>query len=203
MNQEEFSPKESLALIHNMISQAKARFSENGHLYLLWGWTVLVCAIAQFVLLRIVKWEQHYMVWMATWLVLIYQFFYLHKREKKVKVRGYADQVIGAVWITFVVLMFLFGFLFGFLLGKEYYQFISPGFLALYGMPTVLSGVILQFRPLIVGGVCCWILSVCSTFIPYDFQLLLLAAAMIAAWIVPGYLMRIKYRKTSVTHGRQ
>jgi hypothetical protein len=63
-------------------------------------------------------------------------------------------------------------------------------------MPTVLSGVILQFRPLIVGGACCWLLSVGATFIPYDYQLLMLAAAMIVAWIIPGYLMRIKYRKS-------
>ena len=195
MTEEKFSPQDSLLLIHKMIDQAKARFSENGHLYLLWGWTVFICAIAQFILFKFVKSEYHYFVWFATLVVLIYQFFYIRKREKKVKVRGYADQVIAAVWITFVILMFLFGYLFGSILGEEYYKFISPGFLALYGMPTVLSGVILQFRPLIIGGVCCWVLSACATLIPYDYQLLMLAAAMIVAWIIPGYLMRIKHRK--------
>jgi hypothetical protein len=196
MTEDKFSPQDSLVLIHNMINQAKARFSENGFLYLLWGWVVLVCAIAQFILLKFVKWEQHYLVWMSTWLVFIYQFVYLRRQKRKVKVKGYADQVITAVWITFVILMFLFAVVFGRLLGSEYYRFISPGFLALYGMPTVLSGVILQFRPLVIGGVGCWVLSVCSTFVPYEFQLLLLAAAMLVAWIIPGYLMRIKYRKT-------
>jgi hypothetical protein len=39
MTEDKFSPQESLVLIHNMIHQAKARFSESGHLYLLWWWT--------------------------------------------------------------------------------------------------------------------------------------------------------------------
>jgi hypothetical protein len=196
MTEEDFSPEQSLKLISNMIAQAKARFSENGHLYLLWGWTVFICSIAQFILFKYIKFEQHYLVWTAVWLILIYQVFYLRRQKSRLKVRGYADRIIAAVWITFSVMMFLFGFLFGKLLGEQYYQFISPGFLALYGMPTVLSGTILQFRPLVFGGICCWVLSICSVFVPYEYSLLMLAAAVVVAWIIPGYLMRIKYRKS-------
>jgi hypothetical protein len=80
-------------------------------------------------------------------------------------------------------------------IGQEYYKFINPGFLALYGMPTVLSGVILRFRPLIIGGVCCWALSVGASFISFEYQLLFLGAAVIAAWIIPGYLLRSRFKK--------
>lgn len=41
MQPENFSPKDSLQLIDQMINQAKNRFSENGFLYLLWGWLIL------------------------------------------------------------------------------------------------------------------------------------------------------------------
>jgi hypothetical protein len=96
-----------------------------------------------------------------------------------------------------VVLMLLFGFLFGRLLGEEYYRFINPGFLALYGMPTVISGTILRFRPLILGGIFCWILALISTVTAYPYQLLLLGAAVIAAWIIPGYLLRNRYKNSN------
>jgi uncharacterized membrane protein YfcA len=194
MPEERFSPEQSLQLIGAMINKAKGRFSENGHLYLLWGWAVLVCSITQFILMKYVKWENHYLVWLSMWLVLIYQAIYLSRRKKKEKVRTYTDEIIAVVWITFVVLMFLFGFLFGSLLGGEYYRFINPGFLTLYGMPTVLSGTILRFRALIIGGVSCWLLAILSVFIPYDYQLLLLAVAVVCAWIIPGYLLRKRFK---------
>ncbi|MGB8193655.1 MAG: hypothetical protein WCF67_17115 [Chitinophagaceae bacterium] len=191
----EFSPQQSLAVIQSMIETARNQFSENGHLYLLWGWVVFVCSLAQFVLMNYFKYEHHYIVWMLTWAAFIYQFIYIARTRKKDKVKTYADRMIGYVWVAFVVLMFLFGFLFGREMGDEYYKLMSPGFLSLYGMPTFLSGIILRFRPLVIGGIGCWVLAVTSSYIPYEYQLLLLSAAMVVAWIIPGYLLRTKYKK--------
>lgn len=193
----DFSPQESLAVIQSMINTARNQFSENGHLYLLWGWVVFFCSIAQFVLLNYFDYKQHAIVWSLTWVAFIYQMIYLARTKRKEKIKTYADRIIAFVWIAFVVLMFLFGFLFGREMGDDYYKLISPGFLALYGMPTFLSGIILRFRPLIVGGVSCWLLSVAAGYVPYNYQLLLLSAAMIVAWIVPGYLLRKKYNKAN------
>ena len=195
MNEEIFSPEQSLQIIQSMIERAKNRFSENGHLYLLWGWAVLICSLVEFVLLNFVHYEYHYRVWFFMWLPFIYQIFYLRKTKKKEKVKNYTDEIIGFVWVSFVIMMFLFGFLFGRILGEEYYRFINPGFLALYGMPTFLSGIVLRFRPLITGGIFCWFLSVGSVFTGYPYQLLLLSAAMIVAWIIPGYMMQYKFKQ--------
>jgi len=130
-----------------------------------------------------------------TWAALIYQVVYLYRRRKTRRVKTYTGDIIGFVWITFVIMMFLFGFLFGSVMGNNYYMFMSPCFLALYGMPTFLSGIILRFRSLIIGGICCWILAVIAPFVNYDYQLLMLGAAVIIAWIVPGYILREKFKK--------
>jgi len=193
--EEDFSPAQSLEVIQTMINTARNQFSENGHLYLLWGWVVLVCSLAQFVLMNYVKYEYHYMVWMLTWLAFIYQFIYLYRNKRKEKVRTYADSLIGFVWTAFIILMFLFGFLIAREAGDNSYKFMGPAFLALYGMPTFLSGVILKFRPLVIGGVACWLLCIATTYIPHEYQLLMLALAMIIAWIIPGYAFRAKYKK--------
>lgn len=190
-----FSPEQGLEVIQTMINTARNKFSENGHLYLLWGWVVFTCATTQFVLLNYYQYEYHYMVWMLTWVAAIYQTIYLYRHKQQKRVQTYADSLISFVWMVFVVMMFLFGFLFGRELGEDYYKLMSPGFLALYGMPTFLTGVIIKFRPLIIGGVFCWILSIAAGYIPYQYQLLLLSAAMIVAWIIPGYAFRAKYKK--------
>lgn len=192
-NDKEISPGESIQLIESMINRAKDRFNENGHLYLLWGWTVLICSIGHFILLKYVRYEKHYLIWMLTWIVAIYQIIYLAKRKKKEKVKTYSEDILGYVWLTFIVSMFLIGFVFMRGQAEYYYKLINPVFLILYGIPTFLSGIILRFKPLKAGGISCWVLSVLSTFIPYEYQLLMLSIAMLAAWIVPGYMLRAKY----------
>ena len=186
---------ESLTVIQAMINKAKDQFSENGHLYLLWGWVILICSIGHYILMTFFEYKEASMIWMLTWVAVIYQMYYLWKQGKKRKVRTYTDDIIVWVWLTFVILMFLFGFLFAKALGGQYYQFMNVGFLALYGMPTFLSGITIRFKPLITGGITCWILSIVACFVRYEYHLLFLAAAVIMAWIIPGYILRARFKK--------
>jgi FtsH-binding integral membrane protein len=187
MNDESF---DSLQIIESMVRKAKNQFSENGHLYLLWGWTVFFCSLTEFILINYVHYSHHYIVWFVTWIVIIYQLVYLRKKRKRKTVRTYTDEIIGFVWLVFFILMVLFGFFAARQDEAAGNAMINTAFLALYGMPTFLSGIILRFRPLVVGGICCWVLSVASTLIPLQYDLLLISLAMIAAWIIPGYLLR-------------
>jgi hypothetical protein len=197
--EEKFSPQESLMAIHSMIEKAKNHFSENGHLYLLWGWVVFICSVAQFILMRL-GYERHYQVWFFTWITVAYQIYYLKKENKKQRVKTYADSMVGYVWLGFSIMMVVMIFM---LIKKETArELFYSVFLALYGMPTFLCGALLKYRPLMIGGIGCWVLAVVSVFIPFDYQLLLISFAMIIAWIIPGYLMRAKYKKQSIDYGR-
>lgn len=191
----EFSRADSLATIQEMINVAKNRFGENGHLYLVWGWVVFFCSIAQFILDYFIHYSKPYLVWTSCWVVLIYQVIYLMRKYRHNKVRTYTGDIVGYVWLVFVILMFLFIFLFRQVIGNETDKLIGPVLLALYGMPTFLSGIILRFKPLRLGGISCWVLSVLAVYVSDDFGILLLSMAMAFAWIIPGYLLRSKYRK--------
>ncbi len=192
MQQENFSEQNSLQLIESMINKAKNKFSENGTLYLLWGYTVLLCSLAQFVLQEVFKLQEAQYVWMFTWVIVIYQVFFLIKKKKRIKVRTYTDEIIGFVWLAFVACLFLTIFILGY---HKQYVLIDSAVLVLYGVPTFLSGAILKFRPLMIGGLCCWILAGISPFVIDEYHFLLLCGAVIAAWIIPGHLLRIRYKK--------
>ena len=195
MKEENISPEQSLQVIQSMIEKAKNQFSENGHLYLLWGWVVFFCSIAEFFLLKVVQYEKHYYVWMACWLAVIYQFYYLRKQNREQKVKTYADTMIGFIWLSFFILMMLVGISIGTAGELNYYKLTGPLFLAMYGVPTFLCGILLQFRPLIIGGIGCWVLSALSHFVPNDYHMLLLSAAMVIAWIIPGYKLKRKNKQ--------
>jgi uncharacterized membrane protein len=191
----ELNPLQSLQLIESMINRAKDKFAEDGFMYLLWGWAVFICSLSQFILLHFFQYPYHYMVWMFTWVVLIYQVIYIRRKKRRQKVRTYTDYIIAYIWITFAILIFLIGFLIGRLTTGEYYQHINPLILALYGMPVFLTGIIIRFRPLLIGGIGCWVLCILATFIHnYEYQFLTIPLAMVIAWIIPGYMLRAKYK---------
>jgi hypothetical protein len=191
----DFSPQQSLQLIESMINRAKDKFADDGYMYLVWGWCVFICSLVQFYLLHVIKYDKHYIVWLATIPVFIYQFIIESKRHKKQKVTTYTDHIIAYVWITFSIVIVLLGFLVGILTTGEYYTHIIHILLAVYGMPVFLTGVIVRFKPLILGGIACWILCIASTFITtYDYQFLFIPLAMLVAWIIPGYLLRARYK---------
>ena len=202
MNEENFDPKQSLLLIESMFNRAKDKFAEDGSMYLLWGWVVFVCSLTQFVLLHFYKYPYHYIVWFASWIIVIYQVIYIRKKIKRRRVRTYTGYILGYVWLTFVIVIFLLAFLIGRLTEGDYYIHISPILLTIYGIPIFLSGIILRFRPLVIGGIGCWVLSIAAMLIDnYDYQFLLIPLAMIIAWIIPGYLLRAKYKLQSKNQG--
>lgn len=186
------SREESLSLISGMINNAKNRFSETGHLYLLWGFVIFTCCITQFIMLYFFKDNRAYYVWYSTWVVVIYQFYYLFKKRKSEKVKTYTDEIVNYVWLTFVICSFILVYI---LIKHNTLHAINACVLVMYGMPTFLSGVILRFKALRIGGIICWLLAIGAMFTTYQFQLLLLACAVIAAWIIPGYLLRAKFKK--------
>lgn len=186
-------PLQQLQLIDSMINKARNRFSENGHLYLLWGWTILICSLSHYLLEFVLKVPYFWMVWMITWVVLVYQIFYIRKKRKNRLVKTYTDELIKFVWLVFVIVMGLMMVTIGKFSTSPHHT--DSVFIILYGIPTFLSGVILKFKPLIIGAFCCWILSVSCLFIPLQYHMLLIAVAVVSAWIIPGYLLRNRYKK--------
>ena len=191
MQPENFSPKESLLLIDNMINQAKNRFSENGFLYLLWGWVILLSSVGHFVLIQLRLFKHPEMIWMSTWLAVIYQVFYIVRKRKRETVKTYSEHIIGYVWMVFGISLGMISFI---LSKTNNWEAMNPLLLMMYGMPTFLSGVIMRFTALKAGGIICWALSIVAVMLPPVYVLLLLAVAVIAAWIVPGYLLRKKFK---------
>jgi hypothetical protein len=193
MNDNTPDPMESLRLIDSMINKARNRFSETGHLYLLWGWVILACSLGHYLLQHVVHYPKFYLVWILTWAAVLYQLFYLAKKRKRKTVITYTDEILKYVWLVFIIMMVLLIITINSFSRPDS---INPVFLVLYGMPTFLSGKILRFNPLVAGALVCWALAIAAiTAIPIQFHMLLISVAVIAAWIIPGYLLNAQYKR--------
>ncbi len=74
------------------------------------------------------------------------------------------------------------------------WQNAHPLMLVMYGASTLAAGRLLSFRPLQLGGVLCALLGAVAAAVPADTQLLLVAAAMLVSYLVPGYLLHTRNR---------
>ena len=190
-NNESPSPVDSLRFIESMIHKAQNRFSENGTLYLLWGWTIFLCSLVQYFSLKFTSFSNASLIWLLVVFVMLYQIFYLSKKRKTDKVTTYSDEIIGYVWMTFGICM---GLLIIIMNKLHIWMLFYPFIFLFYGIPTFLSGAIMRFKPLMFGGICCWILSIAASFITSIEVILLLVPAVLFGWIIPGYLLRARFK---------
>ena len=179
--------QKSLLLIEEMINKAKNHYSENGFLYLFWGWLVFGVSLAHYLLL-LIDYPYPFLPWMLMPMGTIFTIIYIARTGSVKAVKTYADEIIGYVWIAFFVALMIV------LIFMQRLQLSTyPLVMLLYGVPTFISGGILKHRPLIYGAVSCWALAIISFYQPFNVQLLLLALAVLLAYIIPGYLLKRKF----------
>ncbi len=195
MNYSEEAPREqeSLELIHKMINSAKRDIENDSFHYLLWGWLVFIACTLQFVLMKM-NISFSYIGWMVLMPAGgIASMVYGYKQGKRQRIKTYTDGVIKYVLIAFLVTLFTV-LIFMPRLGLMTYPLI----MMVYGLWLFTSGGIIQFRPLIIGGMLNWLLGIISVFLPFEIQLVMLALAVLLGYIVPGYMLKNKYNVSKV-----
>lgn len=190
-----FNEQDSLRVIHEMIENSKAKISDNGFFYLLWGWLVLIASISNFILLKI-GFEQAWLPWPILMIGGgVISGIAVYRIGKKAKVITFFDKAIIYLWYGFVVTLIIILVTANF--GRMSWTVTNTLIIALYGLGTFVSGGILKFRPLIFGGVFCWIISLVTLFIPELYSLLMVALSIIVAYLIPGYMLKAREKNHS------
>jgi hypothetical protein len=160
MAEENLSPIESLQVIQSMIDKTKQALSRNSLYFLVWGWLTFIACIAQFYLKRIVQYEKHYLVWLVVIVGVVATFFLVSREERNRKVRTYVDDAMKYLWTGMGISFFILSFI----LGKTGWgNTVFPFFMMMYGLGTYVSGLLLRFRPLLIGGIISWMLALIAT----------------------------------------
>jgi hypothetical protein len=190
MTEEKFSPEKSLQLIQSMIGKTREDISANAIYFLVWGWLAFIACVGQFILKHIYEYPRHYLVWLVTFIGIAFSIYNGSREQKKRKVKTYISESIGHLWMGMAIAFFVLSVI----LTKIgwYNQPVFPFFIMLYGLGTFVSGSIIQFRPLVIGGLLAFGLAIGSVWVAYDYQMLLGAAAILVSYIIPAYLLRTR-----------
>lgn len=183
---ENLTANQSLDLITNMINQAQGNVRGSSFHFLLWGWVVALANLGMFVLIQL-EYPRPYIVWLITipaWLTSMYVGF---KRGREERIVTHIDRITMWMWIIYGVSIFTLVFF-----GKSINWNMNPVILLMTFVPTFISGVVLRFKPLMLGGVSMWFFAIVCFLVDMEYQFLVGALAVIVGYLVPGYLLRSK-----------
>ncbi len=220
MEEKAISAKEGLDLITEMIGKAKSTFNENGSSAILWGVTVALCG---FVTFAEVQWSFSigFSIW---WLILVAAFIqtgFIIQESKREIVKTHQQAACDVIWLVYGIsiacIMAYSAIVPGVakeafanadmqLLSKNLksgvvkeFEVMLPSlssvYLIIYAFPTIATGLICKFRPMIYGAILCYIFFIISLWVPFKYDMLLIALAGVGNWLIPGLILQTKYKK--------
>ncbi|PWT78983.1 MAG: hypothetical protein C5B59_00630 [Bacteroidetes bacterium] len=190
MEEKELSPQDSIVLIQSMIDRAKNTVADDSFYFLLWGWLVFAASIIQYVLKVVFQSPYHPMAWLLMFVGVVVSIFHGARQSRKRTVRTYVEEQLDYLWISIFFSYILFGFIFARFGWKNCFSF----YMGLYAIGSFVTGRALKFSPLVWGAIGSWLLAIVATFTPFDVNILLCALAIIVSYIIPGYLLKSRYR---------
>lgn len=179
--------EESLRIITEMINKTKVNIRQSSFYLLFWGWLIFACSLSEYLLWKFTDFTHPYYVWFfvipGAFVSMIYGFV----TGRKAKVHTYAEKIYMWTWIGF-----LFSATVLFILVSKKMETVAPFILTLAAIPTFISGFIIKFKPLIIGGITFWIFALIAHFGGPSISSLAVPAAMLTGYLIPGYMLRNK-----------
>lgn len=193
-DEQQLSKEKSLEIIQHMISQAKSNISDNGLGWLLWGSMIIAAAVSTYIFIETDA-EQIFLGWNIFGVITIVLLLLDVFKPKKKKVRTYVDDLLRLADLGFIVSLFSTIFAIN--------VAVNPNagfgfFMVIFGMFMLIKGGAVRSKALMTGAVVNWAGAI-AMFLNKDFKydMLIMAAAVLIGYIIPGMILWQQYRKTN------
>lgn len=179
------TPQQSLQVISDAISQAKENIRENSFPFLLWGWLISIASFSFFLLHQYTSFEYFFLPFPVLAIAgVIVTILYFRKRNSTSTI-SYLTFFLSKMWVALGISFFAVVFI-----NVSHNQPPFTYTLILAAIGTLASGLVMKFRPLIIGGILFFIAAIVSVYVADDYKSLLQAVAIIFGYLIPGYLLK-------------
>ena len=191
---ETMTPEESLRIIQKSISHSRKNLREGSFYYLLWGWALILGSLTNYGVLKyyLAKedyeglWWKSLVVWFVFILItILIRLVQVSRSSRRLIVKTHLDRYITTLWISSGVIIALMVFL-SIKVETPPVAFI----LGVTSLATFVSGMMVRFTPLVIGGIIFLVSAVVTIYLPGPEQLLVCAGAMVLGFIIPGFMLR-------------
>jgi hypothetical protein len=181
------SEKESLQIIQEMVQSTRGNVNKSAAIYLLWGWLVVVSAAIHFALLTFSNFPHPYLAWIIFMpLGGIATGILSHKISQKEESPSYTSRMMSLTYSALIGPLLLAIAMGAF----RDWSMAYPIFMTIYGYTSIIAGGILRFKPFQIGGIIAMLLGVASVFVDFNLQLIIIALAVLASYLIPGYMLK-------------
>jgi hypothetical protein len=182
----QLSARESLDIIADVISKTRENFSDNSFFFLLCGWLIVIASLSFFVLLQFTGFDHYFIVFpILTAIGIILTIVYILKRKTTSVTETYLNYFLNRMWIVLGI-----GFVVAIIVNVSNNADPCTDTLLVAGIGTLISGLVMHFKPLIVGGILLLAAAMITAYIPYNYKPLIYGIGFILGYIIPGYLLK-------------
>lgn len=183
---------QSLLVIREMIQVSKNKLKQDGILFIVWGWVLFFVSTTGYIerglaLTFGIKKVLNVLGVALPLIALIFSVYYLIKESKKVQT--YIGISLRYVWISLFVCMVLVNLIQFNVLHSINFELQHPIFMVLMAFAVTVTGGILRYRLIIIGGVIFGILALAASYLNLKEQLIVESVAWIISFIIPGHIL--------------
>lgn len=183
---ESITPNESVLIIEEMLQKTKSSLIKSSPFFIIWGFLMISAGVGEYILKELYQYHYFYVVWpIAGVLGGIMSGIYGSKYSSDPVSNSFTGKIINQVWMGYVITMVLI------IIGSVTIR-QNPGsfVMLLTGLPTYLTGRILNFKPLVYGAISLWLMGILSFYLPPQYTSLIFSLSLITGYIIPGLLLR-------------
>jgi hypothetical protein len=185
-----------LSVIKKIMEDSRRVVSDNGWHYIFWGVIVTIALIANYIMaLSHVDMKFAGIMWFVMMVsAAIVEGVIERRNEKKRKAMTFAAKLLGSLWTSSGIAMFMIGFI-GTISGAYNPVYISPLISIVLGVAYFTSGAIQQIKWLQMLSVGWWLGAIGTFAFPGIHTLLIFAAMIVCFQIIPGVILFKKWKK--------
>lgn len=189
---DKFDESQSLQLIQEMLQVSQRKLKKDGVLLILWGWIMTLHYLVIYILGKTnpsyqVNRTFKYLVIGFVLFGFAFTLYYILKQRKKVQT--YIGVSLRYVWVSMFFSMVLVNLIQNNVLHEINFELQHPIFMIIIAFATVVTGGILRYKLIIIGGIIFALLGFVSSYLALSDQLLLEAIAWFIAFVIPGHIL--------------
>ena len=193
--------KESLEIITRMIQNTQRRLERGaGAPMLIWGYATLIATLAVWTAVKLTS-DYHYnYLWFI--IPVLGGIGMLLRKKQPGGVRTYVDKVVVYIWMVLGTTGFMLSMVS--IMSVMWNLPILFIIIIIMGMGSTLTGLVTDFRPMVIGGIAGLLISIAHYLIPgysnkfisgFDFRMLTFALAFVVMYIIPGHILNYRAKK--------